>query len=37
MDDIESLLKNNKAAFILTEIIQGEGDLNAANEKFILV
>ncbi len=35
MDGIESVLKNNKVAFILTEIIQGEGGMNVANKKFI--
>jgi 4-aminobutyrate aminotransferase len=35
MDGIESVLKNNKVAFILTEIIQGEGGMNVANKKSI--
>jgi 4-aminobutyrate aminotransferase len=35
MDAIESVLENNKVAFILTKIIQDEGGMNVANKKFI--
>jgi 4-aminobutyrate aminotransferase len=35
MDVIESMLKENKIAFILTEVIQGEGGYNVASKKFI--
>ena len=35
IDSIENLLKENKIAFILTEIIQGEGGYNVASKKFI--
>ncbi len=35
IDAIEPLLKENKIAFILTEVIQGEGGYNVASKKFI--
>ncbi len=35
IDATESLLKENKIAFILTEIVQGEGGYNVASKKFI--
>lgn len=35
INTIESLLKENKIAFILTEIVQGEGGYNVASKKFI--
>ncbi len=35
IDAAENLLKENKAAFILTETIQGEGGYNVASKKFI--
>ncbi|MFI5416292.1 MAG: aspartate aminotransferase family protein, partial [Nitrososphaerales archaeon] len=35
IDAAENLLKENKIAFILTEIIQGEGGYNVASKKFI--
>ncbi len=35
IDSIERLLGQNKAAFILTEIIQGEGGYNVASRQFI--
>src|SRR5574340_20662 len=35
IDAVEKILKENKAAFILTEIIQGEGGYNIASKKFI--
>lgn len=35
MDAVERLLGENKAAFILTEIIQGEGGYNVASKQFI--
>ncbi len=35
LDAAEKILKENKAAFILTEIIQGEGGYNVASKKFI--
>ncbi|HJT10073.1 MAG TPA: aminotransferase class III-fold pyridoxal phosphate-dependent enzyme [Candidatus Nitrosotalea sp.] len=35
MDAIESVLKENKVAFILTEVVQGEGGYNVASKKFI--
>ncbi len=35
IDVVESLLKENKIAFIITEIIQGEGGYNVASKKFI--
>lgn len=31
----ESLLKENKVAFVLTEVVQGEGGYNVASKKFI--
>ncbi|MGI0065283.1 MAG: aminotransferase class III-fold pyridoxal phosphate-dependent enzyme [Nitrosotalea sp.] len=36
LDAVEKILKENKVAFILTEIIQGEGGYNVASKKFIL-
>ena len=35
IDAAESLLKENKIAFILTEVVQGEGGYNVASKKFI--
>jgi 4-aminobutyrate aminotransferase len=35
INQLESLLKEHKVAFILTEIIQGEGGLNVASKLFI--
>ncbi|MDE1815919.1 MAG: aminotransferase class III-fold pyridoxal phosphate-dependent enzyme [Thaumarchaeota archaeon] len=35
IDAVESLLKKNKVAFILTEVVQGEGGYNVASRKFI--
>lgn len=35
INSVEALLKENKIAFILTEIIQGEGGYNVASKKFI--
>lgn len=35
IDAAEHLLKENKIAFILTEVIQGEGGYNVASKKFI--
>lgn len=35
IDATEKILKENKVAFILTEIIQGEGGYNVASKKFI--
>lgn len=35
IDDAESLLKENKVAFILTEVVQGEGGYNVASSRFI--
>lgn len=35
IDAVESLLKENKVAFILTEVVQGEGGYNVASKKFI--
>ncbi|MEO9307372.1 putative Acetylornithine aminotransferase [Nitrosotalea sinensis] len=35
IDAIEDLLKENKIAFIMTEIIQGEGGYNVASKKFV--
>ncbi len=35
IDAVESLLKENKIAFILTEVVQGEGGYNVASKKFI--
>ncbi len=35
LDSVEKLLKENKIAFILSEIIQGEGGYNVASKKFI--
>ncbi len=35
IDVVESLLKENKIAFILTEVVQGEGGYNVASKKFI--
>ncbi len=35
LDATEKILKENKVAFILTEIIQGEGGYNVASKKFI--
>lgn len=35
IDAVESLLKKNKVAFILTEVVQGEGGYNVASKKFI--
>ncbi len=35
IDAIESMLKENKIAFILTEVVQGEGGYNVASKKFI--
>ncbi|WP_166391861.1 aminotransferase class III-fold pyridoxal phosphate-dependent enzyme [Candidatus Nitrosotalea sp. TS] len=32
---MESLLKENKIAFILTEVVQGEGGYYVASKKFI--
>ncbi|HET7389278.1 MAG TPA: aminotransferase class III-fold pyridoxal phosphate-dependent enzyme [Nitrososphaeraceae archaeon] len=35
IDSIEKLLKENKIAFILSEVIQGEGGYNVASKQFI--
>lgn len=35
IDMVESLLKENKIAFILTEVVQGEGGYYVASKKFI--
>jgi len=35
VDAVEKLLKENKVAFILSEVIQGEGGYNFASKKFI--
>lgn len=35
IDAVESMLKENKIAFILTEVVQGEGGYNVASKKFI--
>jgi len=35
IDSVKDLLKENKVAFILTEVIQGEGGYNVASKKFI--
>ncbi|MGB9002413.1 MAG: aminotransferase class III-fold pyridoxal phosphate-dependent enzyme [Nitrosotalea sp.] len=35
IDSAESLLKENKVAFILTEVVQGEGGYYVASKKFI--
>ncbi|MDE1843260.1 MAG: aminotransferase class III-fold pyridoxal phosphate-dependent enzyme [Thaumarchaeota archaeon] len=35
IDAVEDLLKENKIAFIMTEIIQGEGGYNVASKKFV--
>ncbi len=35
IDSVEKLLKENKIAFILSEVIQGEGGYNVASKKFI--
>lgn len=35
IDAVEKILKENKVAFILSEVIQGEGGYNVASEKFI--
>jgi 4-aminobutyrate aminotransferase len=35
IDAVESVLKENKIAFILTEVVQGEGGYNVASKKFI--
>ena len=35
IDAVEALLKENKAAFILTEVVQGEGGYNVASRSFI--
>jgi len=35
IDAVESLLKENKIAFILTEVVQGEGGYYVASKKFI--
>ena len=35
IDAAENLLKENKIAFILTEIVQGEGGYNVASKRFI--
>ncbi len=35
INSVESLLRENKIAFILTEVIQGEGGYNVASKKFI--
>ena len=35
LDAAESLLKENKVSFILTEIIQGEGGYNVASRRFV--
>lgn len=35
IDSIEKLLKGNKIAFILSEVIQGEGGYNVASKQFI--
>ncbi|MDE1766994.1 MAG: aminotransferase class III-fold pyridoxal phosphate-dependent enzyme [Thaumarchaeota archaeon] len=35
IDAIEGILKENKVAFILTEVVQGEGGYNVASKKFI--
>jgi len=35
IDSVEDLLKENEIAFILTEIIQGEGGYNVASKRFI--
>ncbi len=35
IDAVEKILKENKVAFILSEVIQGEGGYNVASKKFI--
>jgi len=35
IDTVEKLLKENQIAFIITEVIQGEGGYNVASRKFI--
>ncbi len=35
IDAVEKLLKENAAAFILTEVVQGEGGYNFASDKFV--
>ncbi|MCS6767421.1 MAG: aminotransferase class III-fold pyridoxal phosphate-dependent enzyme [Candidatus Nitrosocaldus sp.] len=35
IDAIEGMLKENKVAFIMTEIVQGEGGYNVASRRFI--
>ncbi|GBC74275.1 Acetylornithine aminotransferase [archaeon HR05] len=35
IDAVENLLKENKVAFIITEIVQGEGGYNVASKRFI--
>jgi 4-aminobutyrate aminotransferase len=35
IDSIERLLRENKIAFILSEVIQGEGGCNVASKQFI--
>lgn len=35
IDTVESMLKENKIAFILTEVVQGEGGYNVVSKKFL--
>jgi 4-aminobutyrate aminotransferase len=35
IDSIQKLLKENKVAFIISEVIQGEGGCNVASKQFI--
>lgn len=35
IDAVENLLKENKVAFIITEVVQGEGGYNVASKRFI--
>jgi 4-aminobutyrate aminotransferase len=35
IDSLESLLKLHKVAFVISEVIQGEGGLNVASKKFV--
>jgi len=35
IESLENLLKMNKVAFVISEVIQGEGGLNVASKKFV--
>ncbi|GBC73384.1 Acetylornithine aminotransferase [archaeon HR04] len=35
IDAVENLLKENKVAFVITEVVQGEGGYNVASKRFI--